>query len=551
MKHESTKEILSNLVDGECTGASFEELVALAAENPDLGRELQEELRFCELIRQALRGDAHCQNRELRSALETGLKPNGNSPNTMLERVAGGEASAFECDQLVKHLWENPGETFAIRRHLADEERINQIFSEAKSEDAFLESLETRMWAETKQDHFVEDFTDRLEQEILAAEEESDNVISIGNNWTATIVKMTGVAAAIALGAFFSAKQIAKQVDSEPAVASISKSSADAQWAIEGLPSRNGQLTSGLYQLDQGVVSLTMESGSEITVQGPAVFEVRDDASTHVHSGVALARVGPKDMGISIQSKGLSISESSGLVGIDARSLNSAEAVVFDGAGGVCLDGSGQCRPVYEQEAVKAEQDGQRLVDVPFNPNAFAKAWELLSGVEKNIGAVRIELPGSKIGPGEGSEKEVQVFVENESFRPEGDLEVDQIEVGEFASLEVNPGQSLQAKGDLRSYLLQLWPGASIKEGSGDEVEASLTFDHPVVGVIFSSDRLSNSDQSVGSSMSHVGEELNTGRGLDSGNDQFLLSEDRRTINLRLKGGTAELDQIRVLVALN
>ncbi|MDA8909064.1 hypothetical protein N9I65_02695, partial [bacterium] len=188
-----------------------------------------------------------------------------------------------------------------------------------------------------------------------------------------------------------------------------------------------------------------------------------------------------------------------------------------------------------------------RLVDIPYNPQPFLGGWELLSGVEKNLGSVRIEMPGTTIESTD-REGEVQVFVENESFRPEADLEVDQIRTGHFASAELNPGQALQARGDLRSYLLQLWPTNGVE---GEEVEASLTFDHEVVGVIYSSDRLTDSDLSVGTSIPHVGAEFNKERGLDLGRDEILLSDDRRTLNLKLKGGELEVDQIRVLVALN
>jgi hypothetical protein len=38
---------------------------------------------------------------------------------------------------------------------------------------------------------------------------------------------------------------------------------------------------------------------------------------------------------------------------------------------------------------------------------------------------------------------------------------------------------------------------------------------------------------------------------MDSGNDEILLSQDRRTLNLRFKGGGAQAEQVRVLVALN
>ena len=88
--------------------------------------------------------------------------------------------------------------------------------------------------------------------------------------------------------------------------------------------------------------------------------------------------------------------------------------------------------------------------------------------------------------------------------------------------------------------------GVTEKEGAEEEVETSLTFDHPVVGVIFSSDRLDSSDAAVGSALEEAGR-----RGLDSGEDEILLSEDRRTLNLRFRGGGDHAEQVRVLVALN
>jgi hypothetical protein len=93
--------------------------------------------------------------------------------------------------------------------------------------------------------------------------------------------------------------------------------------------------------------------------------------------------------------------------------------------------------------------------------------------------------------------------------------------------------------------LLQLNPSEGPE--ADEEVETSLTFDHPVVGVIFSSDRLENSDAAVGSAFPEAGGR----RGLDSGEGEILLSEDRRTLNLRFHGGGGHAEQVRVLVALN
>jgi len=50
----------------------------------------------------------------------------------------------------------------------------------------------------------------------------------------------------------------------------------------------------------------------------------------------------------------------------------------------------------------------------------------------------------------------------------------------------------------------------------------------------------------VGSALEEAGR-----RGLDSGEDEILLSEDRRTLNLRFRGGGDHAEQVRVLVALN
>lgn len=539
MKRESTaEELLQSLLHGEADEEITARLAKHAGEDPAMARRVSEELEFSEMLRQTLRGSEIS-----RAELDANRESDNAEIGDLVARVVDGSATSFECDQVVKHLWENPEAASELRRSLIVDEWISEAISESKSGEAFIEALETRMWAETTQDHFVEDFTARLDSEI----DPPENVVAFPGSWVAPLVQVGAVAAALAIGAFFSVQHLVGS--GEPMVASVVKASSDASWSQDSAPVQDGSLKSGRYQLDSGVVSLKFSSGSEMTVQGPAMFDVNADSSTFVHHGVALARQKNADMGISLHSKGLSVTDSAQLVGIDARAEKSTNAILFEGDGGVCLTERGICRELYEKESIKADLDRDKLVDIPYNPHAFAKAWELLSGVEKNMGSVRIEMPGSEVGPSKDAGGKVQVFVENDSFRPDKQMEVDRIRVGEFASAETNPGQALQSKGDLRSYLLQLWP--SDGSADGKEVEASLTFDHPVVGVIYSSDRLASSDGSVGSSITHVGEEFNDVRGLDSGNDLILLSKDRKTLNLKLKGGASEIDQIRVLVALN
>lgn len=542
-ENQNSSELLQRLLNGAADEESLGRLAELAQDDETLARKIAEELRFSELLRTALGGGVI-------SSFSSDLESGTLSTDDLMSRVCDGSATPFECDQVVKHLWEFPEAVLQLRRDLAVDEWISEAVSESKSAHAFIESLETRMWAETRKDHFVDDFTKRLEREMSAesVEVEEGKILPFPGSWSGTLLKMASLAAVLAVGAFFLARLTVGLLDSRPAMASVVKSSSDVAWSSGSAPSEDGSIRSGLYELESGVVSMMLSSGSEITVQGPAIFEVGDDASTFVHAGIAMARTAANDLGISLKSKGLSVSEPARLIGIDARDADATEAIVFHGDGGICLSGGGKCRELSEFEAVKVDLVREKLVDVPYNPRAFSKTWAVLSGVEDNLGSVIIEMPGSEISASKSENGAVQVFVENESFHPENQLEVDQIVVGEFAVAEANPGQQLQAKGELRSYLLQLWPSDS---PNGDGKETSLTFDHPVVGVIFSSGRLDSSDSSVGSESIPVTDSELSRRGMDSGNDQILLSQDRRTLNVRFKGGSDKVEQVRVLVALN
>lgn len=543
MNPSSNEDLLQRFLHGEREGNLASELAGRLETDPVLAAACVRELRFSEMIRQALADGPEGVGQILDGAIESAGLP----MEELLDRIREGTATVFECDQAVKHLWESPAATKDLRRRLAEEELMHLAVSDSKSDQAFIESLETRMWAETKQDHFVEDFTKRFERELAASAEQdaAEKIVPFPGAWTGNVLRLAAAAAAIAVGAFVIGQVAAGRFTAAPAMASVVKATSDAIWVEGASPRDDGTLRPGLYELRSGVVSMRLSGGGELTVEGPARFEVGEDASAEVHAGIALARAPKEEEGISLRSRGLHVSDSAKLIGIDARAESATEAIVFNGDGGICLDGSGKCRDLSEFEAVKADHRRDRLVDVPYNPRAFSKAWAMVAGVENNLGPVKIELPGSVISAAGGVEGEVRVFVENEAFRPEGGVEVDQIAVGAFASARPNPGEALQAEGELRSYLLQLTPSEA--PGEKGDVETSLTFDHPVVGVIFSSDRLAGSDAAVGTSLLDAEQR----RGLDSGEGEILLSDDRRTLNLRFHGGSEHAEQVRVLVALN
>jgi hypothetical protein len=540
---------LAALLLGEADTHIVERLAEAAAGDAELARTISSELNFTGLLREALRSSTM----EAGAAFQHSQNQHAAGLAGMMNAVEEGLADAYACDQVAKHLIEHPSQIPALRSRLAEAEWFLEALVPGKGEDAFLEALETRMWAETTTDRFVDQFALRLVEvdRVSSRKEVEESVVAFPGSWFQPVWRGVAAAAALALGAFWVSGQLSSHLSRQAELGKVVKASPDASWVSDLVPSANGGIIPGRYELEQGIVSLKFDSGNEITVEGPALFDVAADATTFVHRGVALARAADDSDGSAVNSKGLNISTAVPLLGIDARAEFSTEAVVFEGVGGICLSEGGACREMFPYESVKADLSRQRFVDVPFNPQPFAKAWEHLAGVETNMGSVRIELPGSEFAPTRSDRAAVQVYVEREHFRPESNLDVDAIQVGEFSSTRANPGQMLQASGDLRSYLLELWPNAEATT-DGEEVEASITFDHPVVGIIFSSDRLASSDDYVGRSRDRKTAILDD-RGLSENEDDdtILLSSDRRTLNLRLRGGVAELDQIRVLVALN
>ncbi|MCB1079383.1 MAG: hypothetical protein KDM64_16310, partial [Verrucomicrobiae bacterium] len=165
-----------------------------------------------------------------------------------------------------------------------------------------------------------------------------------------------------------------------------------------------------------------------------------------------------------------------------------------------------------------------------------------------------LAMPGHHPGTAEEAPGEVQIFVERSRFVADRDIKVDTLDPGHFAAISPGGGRQLAPDGrELRSYLLQMRP--EDEAVAGDALEASVTFDHEIVGIIFSPEKLAETDSLVGSEIPESELVADAGRGLDGdadNGDQILLSDDRRTVNLKLRGGAQDrVDHVRVLVALN
>jgi len=595
------QDLLGRLLDDVCSPAERDELALLCRNSSGRLRQLREALEFDQMIAQNVIVN-RCED-AFAEDVEIALRSDGMllDFDELVSRYLDSTLRPAEARRLHAFCQRDPELAQQLRESIEFVDLLAQTVHDPRNEDAFVDGLVTRMWAETASDHFVDDVASKIiaigafqnsgsdaaspgddssvegRDAILQQRGPADarRKATGGHGWGRT----AGFAIAAALAAALTVLALVRGpadgdgsdvviVDEvvDPGIAFISEASDDVRWSDEAQKAigDDGKVGIGRYELAEGVVRVKFSSGAEMTVEGPAEFEVRSGHEAYVHSGLAMARA-EKPGDLQVQSKGFELVDVDRTFAVDARFNSFTEAVFFDGAGQLKMAGSpgdpvGQddpanTRQLYPFETVRADHERERLVDVPYNPSVFTRTWQLISGVESNSGSVEIELPGAVIIPSHPETDKVQVFLEKDGFVANDGVVVDLLKPGKFTSFANtseadSKGVEIQPKGELRSYLLQRWA----PKRDGETLQASVTFADPVVGVIFSDDKLKRSDEMVGADLHALNEALaeGQGRGIDQlgGEDKILLSDDGRTLNLVLHGGNADvLDHIRVLVS--
>jgi hypothetical protein len=570
MIHEEVqfRKLMSQLLDGELTAEEGEALARLCAADPDMGARLRKELQLAEMIRSIARGEAGAAEFADQVTYRLGGEADAGAMNgqDLVHRLLDGGIEAPEIDELVRLCWRDPDFAEQVRRALAQDDLLHQGAVEARGADAFLQALETRMWAEQNDDRFVADMASRLGSvdplrpagtiAIPLKPAVARHAARDRRRWfrPGSLIPYAGGWAAAAAAVFALYLSIAfepKPGAPEESVAEVSRAIDGVRWAADGAPVEDRYFARGRYRLESGLVTVQFASGAELSIEAPAEFEVRGEREAFVHTGTAMLTKNTSISGLafSLNTEALKLGESGETIGLVANSASSAEAVVFDGDAEICLPKLGLCRDLFALEAVKADLGRAKLFDIPFNPSRYAKVWEANAGIEGNTGAVRVALPGQEKAPARDA-NEVRLSVEKIRFVADRDVEVDTLNPGQFAAVSAGGGRKIDSSGrELRSYLLH-WQPKSSPDGT---VEASVTFDHDIVGVIFSPERLAGSDLLVGAENRAplAAGDPGISAGADAG-DQILLSDDRRTVNLKLNGsgGADRLEHVRVLVAL-
>lgn len=321
----------------------------------------------------------------------------------------------------------------------------------------------------------------------------------------------------------------------------------------------SGQLETGnrigpvTLQLRSGLVRLEFDSGVEVTLEGPAVFQLFDIAKTELKSGLLTATVPPGAEGFRVDTPSAQVIDLGTSFGIDLRSDGFSNVSVFDGEVEVApLDSRERNTTerllLSEGESVRIGT-GYEIEDIAFDPKPFEKMWPFASGIVGSTDTISFVPPWPRKIRLVKSDELIFVRPEGHAVQLETELKVNISEPGDCAELDDLSPKTLQVKETVRSYVLHFSPETQLVERRAKRVAGSITFDRPVLGIIVRHDELLASSRRFGRrgvGEAHQRRELNLSG--DEAGDRITLSEDRKTVKLDLISPRRTSDLVRVIV---
>ena len=367
--------------------------------------------------------------------------------------------------------------------------------------------------------------------------------------------------AAIFLLAFLSIPEATsppQQTDaSSPRIARIAYQQ-NAGW-LSGSRETGDAIGDGVVQLEVGIARLDFSNGATVTLQGPAKFEILSADRTRLHQGVLTVHVPGTAIGFEIETPTIDVVDLGTAFGLAVGVDGETDVCVFEGEVEVSVIGeksNTKGRLLHAGNAVRSTPLDGKIESVLYETNRFKDGWPVTSGVLQATGLMKFVSPGPEFVPGRYEDNEhIVVFAERQGITLDSEIPVDLTSPGLYQRIHRHNDQKIAAGTTVRSYLLQLDPLGTRERNSENKprVTGQITFDKPVIGLIASTSRLTNTDTLLG----HPDGQYKTARrgieptrkedNLGIKRDAVILSDDRRTLSLELSAGSA-VDQIRVIV---
>jgi len=335
----------------------------------------------------------------------------------------------------------------------------------------------------------------------------------------------------------------------------------DARWGTEQILTGAG-LQAGSFELTQGFAELVTAKGAKVILEGPVRFMLLEENEVFLEAGKISAVVPPQAEGFTIRTSDMRVVDRGTEFGVNVFPAGMAEVDVFKGKVQVALNqsaGGGQfTQDLSQGSAVRVDSQRSRILPISSSRDRYTVTWnEVLDRVEVS-GQIRYLRTPPKELKMDAFESDQAMFLvqERENVALTADLEV--YAFGDRFQRQISIDQlsksAVSTESVVNSYLLHA--DTTDKEydraqGETRTFKGEIRFNRPVVGLIFETDRLVETDRMLGCpGVTYGTSEISrgiAGEEAASYTDYFQLSEDGRT--LRVEITLRNIDQIRILTS--
>lgn len=307
-------------------------------------------------------------------------------------------------------------------------------------------------------------------------------------------------------------------------------------------------------ELKGGIMRLIFDDGVEVTLQGPAEYELIELGKTRLVSGLLTATVPPGAEGFQVDTPSAQVVDLGTAFGVELRPDGSSQVTVFDGEVEVLGQKEPGKRHLTEGETIQVAADGS-VIETEFASKQFEKLWPTASGIAGSTGAFKFAPQWPRMLKQIESDEDIFILPEGYAMELEQSCEVD-MTGNEMSQSAIPSGQRV------RSFLLQFNPVDSGNSQRGPanrgfrqrgskqrkRIKGNITFQRPILGLVVKTETLKKTDDLF--SLRRAGGLM--GRGLEFKPprmaDEISISEDRMTLTLDLAVINRLSDHVRVIV---
>ncbi|HWL10544.1 MAG TPA: hypothetical protein VNQ76_19215 [Planctomicrobium sp.] len=315
------------------------------------------------------------------------------------------------------------------------------------------------------------------------------------------------------------------------------------------------------FTLLHGTVQLVTDGQSTIILTAPLQMEMVERKILKLIQGDLVASVSKNDVGFVVETPGSKYVDLGTKFGISVDLAGNSQLHVFDGivAAEPIADTAGQPRRLVRTgESLAYTPTGLLEAERLSKPTRFMAGLNRLHGIRELTRAIHhLPAPPKSVQPGMLiHNKFIYLIPEQRHVRLPQELEVVSPLSGRITRKEDCITLMLPPETHCSSYLIHLQT-----RDTNTPLSGTIRFDQPILGLVLSTEGLFETDTLFGlEQMAYpdwdtvVSQKLSRGsvigfRGTSDSGDIVEVLDDRHTLSLKIRGGGANFDQIRILVS--